>query len=96
MIYAGHVKTISIQELKRLAGHELDESVFEEIAKSVMSKYGNNPNSYNKKSYNKNSMRQEYGYDEYMLDVLDFEFISVDCIYFEEKEKSLLAIQTSL
>ena len=86
LIYAGHVKTISIQELKRLAGHELDESVFEEIAKSVMSKYGNNPNSYNKKSYNKNSMRQEYGYDEYMLDVLDFEFISVDCIYFEEKE----------
>ena len=31
-------------------------------------------------------MRQEYGYDEYTVDVLDFEFISVDCIFFEEKE----------
>ena len=30
--------------------------------------------------------RTEYGYDNYMVDVLSFEFISVDCIYFEEKE----------
>jgi hypothetical protein len=30
--------------------------------------------------------RTNYGYDEYMVDVLDFEFISVDTMFFEEKE----------
>jgi len=86
MMYAGHIKTISIQELKRLAGHELDEEVFDKIAKAARNRDGNDPNAYSRKSYNKRAMRQEYGYDEYMVDVLDFEFISVDCIFFEEKE----------
>jgi len=86
MIYAGHVKTISIQELKRIAGHELNEEDFEKIAQAVKNKDGNDPNSFNQHSYNNRLMRQEYGYDEYMVDVLDFEFLSVDCIYFEEKE----------
>lgn len=86
MVYAGHVKSISIQELKRIAGHELSEEDFEKIAKSVKNKEGNDPNAFNRHSYNQRMMRQEYGYDEYMVDVLDFEFISVDCIYFEEKE----------
>lgn len=86
MVYAGHVKTISIQELKRIAGHELEEEDFEKIAKAVKNKEGNDPNAFNRNSYNKRLMKQEYGYDEYMVDVLDFEFISVDCIYFEEKE----------
>lgn len=86
MVYAGHVKTITIQELKRIAGHELDEEAFEKIAKSVKGKEGNDPSAFNRHSYSQRAMRQEYGYDEYMVDVLDFEFISVDCIYFEEKE----------
>jgi hypothetical protein len=86
MIYAGHIKTISIQELKRLAGHELEEEDFKKIAAAVKNKDGNDPNAFNSSSYNTRLMKQEYGYDEYMVDVLDFEFISVDCIYFEEKE----------
>ena len=86
LIYAGHVKTISIQELKRLAGHELNEDDFKKIAESAQNSYGNDSASLHKSSYNKSRMRQEYGYDEYMVDVLDFEFISVDCIHFEEKE----------
>ena len=86
MIYAGHIKTISIQELKRLAGHELEEEDFKKIAAAVKNKDGNDPNAFNASSYNTRLMKQEYGYDEYMVDVLDFEFISVDCIYFEEKE----------
>ena len=86
MIYAGHIKTISIQELKRIAGHELTEEDFKEIAAAVKNKEGNDPNAFNVHSYNNRLMKQEYGYDEYMVDVLDFEFMSVDCIYFEEKE----------
>jgi hypothetical protein len=86
MIYAGHIKSISIQELKRLAGHELEEEDFKKIAAAVKNKEGNDPNAFNVHSYNNRLMKQEYGYDEYMVDVLDFEFMSVDCIYFEEKE----------
>jgi len=86
MIYAGHIKTVSIQELKRIAGHELTEEDFKKIAAAVKNKDGNDPNAFNVHSYNNRLMKQEYGYDEYMVDVLDFEFMSVDCIYFEEKE----------
>jgi len=86
LIYAGHVKTISIQELKRLAGHDLSEDDFKEIANSSKGSHGNDSNSLHKSSYNSSSMRTDYGYDQYMVEVLDFEFISVDCIHFEEKE----------
>lgn len=86
LIYAGHVKRISIQELKRLAGGELEEEDFKKIATSVRNKFGNDPAYLNSSSYNRKLQRNQYGYDEYMVDVLDFEFVSVDCIYFEEKE----------
>ena len=86
LLYAGHVKRISIQELKRLAGHELEEEDFKKIATSVKNKFGNDPAYLNSSSYNRKLQRNQYGYDEYMVDVLDFEFVSVDCIFFEEKE----------
>lgn len=86
LVYAGHVKSISIQELKRIAGHEFEEDDFKKIAESAKKSNGNDPNRLHSSSYNNSLMRQEYGYDEYMVDILDFEFISVDCIYFEEKE----------
>ena len=38
------------------------------------------------RSYNNLTNTMDYGYDEYLVDVLEFEFKSVDCIYFEEKE----------
>ena len=86
LIYAGHIKTISIQELRRLAGNEFEEEDLKKIATSVSKNRGNDPNSLNKTSYNNRLSRTEYGYDNYMVDVLDFEFISVDTIHFEEKE----------
>ena len=86
LIYAGHVKSISIQELRRISAGEITEEELEDIAKSVKGKYGNNPSSFGKNGYNNLSQRTDYGYDEYMVDVLEFEFISVDCIYFEEKQ----------
>ena len=86
LIYAGHVKRMSIADLKRLAGHELEEEDFKKIAASVKNKTGNDSSAFNKTSYNNSLQRSENGYDQYMVEVLDFEFISVDCIYFEEKE----------
>ena len=86
LIYAGHVKRMSIADLKRLAGDELEEEDFKKIAASVKNKTGNDSSAFNKTSYNNSLQRSENGYDQYMVEVLDFEFISVDCIYFEEKE----------
>jgi hypothetical protein len=86
IIYAGHIKRISIQELKRLAGHEIEEEEFKKIATTVRNKFGNDSSYLNSSSYNRHLQRNEYGYDEYMVDVLDFEFVSVDAIHFEEKE----------
>ena len=86
LIYAGHVKRMSIADLKRLASSELDEEDFKKIASAVKNKSGNDGSSFNKTSYNNKLQANEHGYDQYMVDVLDFEFMSVDCIYFEEKE----------
>ena len=86
VVYAGSVKRIPIQELKRLVGGELDESQFEKIAEKVKNKQGNDPGKLSQSHYNDRMQRTMYGYDEYMVDILDFEFISVDCMHFEEKE----------
>ena len=86
MVYAGHIKRIPIQELKRLAGDELSEEEYKEIANKVKDKYSNDASRFNSSHYDDRYMRTIYGYDEYMVEVMDFEFIGVDCIYFEEKE----------
>jgi hypothetical protein len=81
IVYAGHIKEITVSELKRLAGGELTDEDLKKILKVA-----------SKKS-DKYSMSRDYrsfsnkeNYSEYMVQVLDFEFISVDCMYFEEKE----------
>ncbi len=86
LVYAGHVKKISISELRRLSAGEIDEKQISKIANNVSGKYGNNSSSLYKKSRNNLTNTMDYGYDEYLVDVLEFEFKSVDCIYFEEKE----------
>ena len=83
LMYAGHVKRISIAELKRIAGDELTEEDYDKIARRS-NKYSNG--SSNKGYWDSTSEKMKYEYDEYMVEILDFEFISVDCMYFEEKE----------
>mgnify|MGYP003642452317 FL=1 len=86
LMYAGHIKKISIQELKRISAGELTEEDFEKIAEKSKGRNGNDSSKYNKKNYSDTLGGMAYGYDDYMVEVLDFEFISVDCIHFEEKE----------
>jgi len=86
LVYAGHVERISIGELKRRMAGEKGEEFFKEIAQKVKTNSGNDAADFNKTRYDERMHRTEYGYDNYMVDVLSFEFISVDCIYFEEKE----------
>jgi hypothetical protein len=86
IIYAGSIKRISIDELRRISNGEIDEETLKKIAFKVRNRTGNDSSSIDKYRYDDRLKKNVYGYDEYMVDVLDFEFISVDNMYFEEKE----------
>ncbi len=85
LVYAGHIKRMTIQELKRQAKDEFTEEEYEKMARNVSHKYGNNPSKLSNSHYDKNLQRSAFGYDEFIVEVLDFEFISVDDLMFEEK-----------
>ena len=38
------------------------------------------------KSYDRGAGGYTHGYDDYLIDIMDFEFLSVDCVYYESKE----------
>jgi len=78
--YAGHIKSMPIQELKRIASTELEEEDFAKIAKKVKGRDGSSH------KFDDRLGKNVYDYDEYMVDVLQFEFLSTDCMFFEEKE----------
>jgi len=86
IVYAGHVKKISLQELKRIAGDQFTDDEYDKISKTVAKRYQYDTTSV--RTYlNDNTMGSNRGaYDQYMVDVLDFEFLSVDMMVFEEKE----------
>ena len=86
LTYAGHVKRITISELKRLAGDEFTEEEYTQMARNVQNKYANDPNKLSHSYYDRNLQRTIFGYDEYIVEVMDFEFLSVDDIFYESKE----------
>jgi hypothetical protein len=86
LTYAGHVKRITISELKRLAGDEFTEQEYDQMARNVQNKYANDPNKLSHSYYDRNLQRTIFGYDEYIVEVMDFEFLSVDDIFYESKE----------
>ena len=86
LIYAGHLKSMPIHELKRIAGDQLTEEDFAAIARKAQKKYGYDSSKLHQTSYDNYLKRQKFGYDEYMVEVMDFEFKSVDCMYEESKE----------
>lgn len=88
LTYAGHFRTVTIMELKRLAGNQFTEEQYQQIAQTVMNRYGNDPLRYATQGYNYETIsnRYRYGYDEYKVQIMEFEFMSVDDIVFEKKE----------
>jgi hypothetical protein len=86
LIYAGHVKKISISELKRIAGDELTEEQYEKVAQSVKNKYQNRADKLSYKQYDESMERTMYGYDEFIIEIMDFEFLSTDDMMFEDKQ----------
>jgi len=86
LTYAGHIKRVSISELKRLAGDMFSEEDYKKIATTVANNSGYDKSRINDTQYDRSLNKTMYGYDEFMVDILDFEFVSTDCIFFEEKE----------
>jgi hypothetical protein len=86
LVYAGHVRHIPIQELKRMAGDQFTEEDYKKIAQRAQKKHGYDAAKLNQSSYDRVNNVSRFGYDEYMIEVLDFEFMSVDCEYYESKE----------
>ena len=88
LTYAGHFRTVTIMELKRLAGNQFTEEQYQQIAQTVMNRYGNDPLRYATQGYNYETIsnRYRYGYDEFKVQIMDFEFMSVDDIVFEKKQ----------
>lgn len=85
LIYAGHIKKISISELKRIARDEFTEEEYEKIAQQVKNKYQNRADKLSYKYYDQTLDQTTYGYDEFIIEIMDFEFISTDDMMFEEK-----------
>ena len=85
LIYAGHHRKISILELKRIAGNAFTEDQYRQIATSVKGKYSNVTSKLSQKSYDQSLDQMSYGYDEFLIEVMDFEFLSTDDVLFEEK-----------
>lgn len=82
IVYAGHVKEIPLQELKRLAGDQLTEEDLKKITKNA--KRASSNRSMKAPYYPSKIDKSQYG--GYTVEVLEFEFKSVDCMHFEEKE----------
>ena len=86
IVYAGHVKRMSIMDLKRMAGDEFTEKEYEEMARKVMHKSYNDSGKFASGGYDRSGRKMTYGYDDYLIDVLQFEFKSVDEVFYESKE----------
>ena len=85
LVYAGHMKRMTIQDLKRKSENDFTEEEFEQIANQVRNKYNNNASKVTQSHYDRSTNKTSFGYDEYIVEVLDFEFLSVDDIIYEEK-----------
>tara|TARA_R100001510_G_C7654576_1_gene213270 strand:- start:955 stop:3399 length:2445 start_codon:yes stop_codon:yes gene_type:complete len=81
LVYAGYVREIPLHELKRIAGDELTDDDLKKISKKARRSTSNR---YPNKPYATAGPEKDQ-YSGYLVEVLDFEFLSVDCMFFEEK-----------
>ena len=79
LVYAGHIRNISVSELIRQSGGEISENQIKKIMKTARPRGNNNNDAY------QNRNRPDR-YDEYTVEVLDFEFKCLEKLHFEEKQ----------
>lgn len=85
LIYAGHVERTSISELRRLSGGRFKEEELKKIARSSANRNKHDITGIDR-VYNYGTNHVRYAYDEYMVDILYFEFKSIEKMFFERKE----------
>ena len=85
--HAGEVYSMTIAELKRIAGDQLSEADYEDIASQFAGKNQNENIVSNYESY-VNEENYEYYYDKFRVTVLDAEFMSVNELKYEKKKNS--------
>ena len=85
--HAGEVYTITIGELKRIAGDQLTEQDYEKIAQEYAGKNHNSDMSPNYESY-MNEYQDEFEYDKYRVTIMDAEFLSVNELKYEKKKNA--------
>ena len=78
---------MTIGELKRIAGDQLSEADYEDIASKFAGKNQNESIVSNYESY-VNEENYEYYYDKFRVTVLDAEFMSVNELKYEKKKNS--------
>ena len=86
LVYAGEVRRIPIEELRRLAGDQMTEEQLSKVAEKAAKKYKYDTTDMHSTTYDKHLNQTRYGYDQYMVDILDFEFKSVDKMNYESKQ----------
>lgn len=84
LVYAGEMRQMSILDLKRIA-KDLTEDEWQKIGTGVQGRFGNDANKMSTQWYDPTTGRNSYGYDEFRVPVLDFEFIGLDQQVYEEK-----------
>ena len=76
---------MTIGDLKRIAGDQLTEAEYEEIANTYSGKNENGNMASSYESY-VNEENYEYYYDKFRITVLDAEFLSVNELKYEKKK----------
>ena len=84
--YAGHVEKITISELKRIVTDNVNEDEWKKIANTYKGRYSNKVDKFGWANQNSVEPVARYPYDEYLIDVIFFQFKTVETQYFEEKE----------
>ncbi len=84
--HAGEIYSMTIADLKQIAGDEFSEDDYQKIAKEYAGK-NNNPMTYGDRAYYDNG-NETYDYDKFSVNVLDAEFITSHSLNYEKKENS--------
>ena len=84
--HAGEVYNITISELKRMAGDQLSEDDYKNIAEAYTGKNNNPTKINNNNHFDSNLGSYSYDYDDFSITILDAEFLSLDTINYEKKE----------
>ncbi len=84
--HAGEIYSMTIADLKQMAGDEFSEEDYQKIAKEYAGK-NNNPMTYGDRAYYDNG-NETYDYDKFSVNVLDAEFITSYSLNYEKKENN--------